>query len=225
MKGGGHDTLEASSYVSFMNAIFGTLYTVLKEKGPLPSRPYAVAKMTLEWLQLALLMVSPAYGYTGLISNNNKGWNVISFVNLRYFLSTRNYQFYLGWFYLTITGLIVCICVCSWIGHSYLNNRFVIKWPIKAVRLYALLVFQLFDIAVMNILLVSLDCQYWTTNNPGINLAYPSVSCEYVHAFSSSWLSLTHFKNRLDQPGHNAVCLGNPFSDCFQSHVNLGGDR
>jgi len=90
--------------------MFGVLYTVAKEKSPSPA--FIIFRIGFEWLQLFLLMVNPEYGFTGWIDNENKVWQIVSFIQLNQFMSFRGYTFFLALFYIMVLGTIFVVLLC-----------------------------------------------------------------------------------------------------------------
>jgi len=90
--------------------MFGVLYTVAKEKSPSPA--FISFRVFFVWLQLFLLMVNPAYGYTGWVSNENKVWQIVSFIQLNEFMTFRGYTFFLACFYIMVVGTIFVVLLC-----------------------------------------------------------------------------------------------------------------
>lgn len=142
--------------------MFGVLYTVAKEKNP--SSLFISFRIGFEWLQLFLLMVNPDYGFTGWIDNENKVWQIVSFVQLNQFMTFRGYTFFLVLFYLMVIGTIFVVLLCYMVGKSFQNNRFDYVWPIKVLRWYSTIFFQVLDVMSFTLFLMSLDCQYFTTD-------------------------------------------------------------
>ncbi|KAJ9529670.1 hypothetical protein QJQ45_014402 [Haematococcus lacustris] len=70
---------------SFFSGVCGVLYTVSKDKAQ--SRVLVFFRLFLDWLQLFLLIVNPAYGWS--IDPGNKVWQAFSFLSLNYFMTAR----------------------------------------------------------------------------------------------------------------------------------------
>ncbi|KAG2488179.1 hypothetical protein HYH03_013320 [Edaphochlamys debaryana] len=167
------DFLESAS-ISL--GVFGVLYTVTKEK-QLTSTQFTAFRLFLDFLQLWLLVVNPAYGWD--IEADSTWWKVISFVQLNSFLGDMGYRFFLAVLYVFIGLLAVNVAFSVWVARSFSQNRFEYVWPIQFLRWFGLIFYQVLDIATLTLLLVTLDCNYF--NVPQSlrfhNQEFPDVYC------------------------------------------------
>ncbi|GLC70645.1 hypothetical protein PLESTF_001017600 [Pleodorina starrii] len=156
--------------------IFGVLYTVSKEKD-LTSIKFAFFRLFLDFLQLWLLVVNPSYGWA--INAHNRAWEVVSFIQLNAFLSNRGYNLFLGMFYVFVGLLGLNLALSVWVAHSFSNNRFEYVWPIRFLRWFGLIFYQVLDIATLTLLLVALDCNYFGVPDAVRfhNQEFPGVMC------------------------------------------------
>ncbi|KAL6757143.1 hypothetical protein V8C86DRAFT_1716601 [Haematococcus lacustris] len=158
-----------------LGGLFGVLFTVSKEKAP--SRPFVIFRLFLDWLQLFLLIVNPAYGWT--IDPGNKVWQAFSFLSLNYFMSARGYTFFLACMYILAVCLFANLALCIWVSHSFQQNKFDHVWPIAWLRVFSLIFFQVLDIASVTLFLIALDCQYFAVPDSQLhyNQEFPDVYC------------------------------------------------
>jgi hypothetical protein len=64
------------------------------------------------------------------------------------------------------------------VGKSFQNNRFDYVWPIKVLRWYSTIFFQVLDVMSFTLFLMTLDCNYFSTDLARYyNLEFPQV-CE-----------------------------------------------
>ncbi|KAG2430818.1 hypothetical protein HXX76_009794 [Chlamydomonas incerta] len=138
--------------------IFGVLYTVCKEQY-MTSYGFAFFRLFIDFLQLWLLVVNPAYGFA--IDADNAGWKAVSLINLNWFLAERGYMFFLVLFYIFVGLLLLNVGLSVWVAHQFSNNRFDQVWPIVFLRWFGLIFYQVLDVATLTLLLAALDCQFF----------------------------------------------------------------
>ncbi|KAG2445087.1 hypothetical protein HYH02_008954 [Chlamydomonas schloesseri] len=121
---------------------------------------FTIFRLFIDFIQLWLLVVNPAYGFD--IDPNNPGWKVVSLINLNWFLADRGYMFFLVLFYIFVGLLLVNVGLSVWVAHQFSNNRFDQVWPIVFLRWFGLIFYQVLDVATLTLLLAALDCQYFS---------------------------------------------------------------
>ncbi|KAG2445088.1 hypothetical protein HYH02_008955 [Chlamydomonas schloesseri] len=161
---------------SVQQGVFGVLYTVCKEQY-MTSYGFASFRLFIDFLQLWLLVVNPAYGFD--IDLNNAGWKAVSLINLSWFLNERGYMFFLVLFYIFVGLLLVNVGLSVWVAHQFSNNRFDQVWPIVFLRWFGLIFYQVLDVATLTLLLAALDCQYFAVPKEVQyhNQVFPSIQC------------------------------------------------
>ncbi|KAG2432647.1 hypothetical protein HXX76_008987 [Chlamydomonas incerta] len=141
---------------SLQQGIFGVLYTVSKEHKA--TLRFAVSRLVLDFWQLWLLVVNPAYGFD--IPVNSKIWKAVSLVQLDWVFADRGYNFFLIVLYVLLALLAFNVVLSMWVAYQFSNNRFDQVWPIAFLRWFGLIFFQVLDIATLTLLLGTLDCHY-----------------------------------------------------------------
>ncbi|KAG2431968.1 hypothetical protein HYH02_013184 [Chlamydomonas schloesseri] len=119
----------------------------------------AVLRLSINFMQLWLLVVNPAYGFD--IDPSNPGWKAASLVNLHWFLASRGYTFYLVLLYIFIALLLFCFGLSVWVAHQFANNRTDQVWPVVFLRGFSFIFFQTFDVTSLTLLLAALNCMYF----------------------------------------------------------------
>ncbi|KAJ9530074.1 hypothetical protein QJQ45_023353, partial [Haematococcus lacustris] len=165
--------------VLFVNCVKGKTHAsyLQHDVEKAPSRPFVIFRLFLDWLQLFLLIVNPAYGWT--IDPGNKVWQAFSFLSLNYFMSARGYTFFLACMYILAVCLFANLALCIWVSHSFQQNKFDHVWPIAWLRVFSLIFFQVLDIASVTLFLIALDCQYFAVPDSQLhyNQEFPDVYC------------------------------------------------
>ncbi|KAG2430820.1 hypothetical protein HXX76_009796 [Chlamydomonas incerta] len=121
---------------------------------------FTIFRLFMDFIQLWLLVVNPAYGFD--IDSNNGGWRAVSLINLNWFLAERGYMFFLVLFYIFVGLLLLNVGLSVWVAHQFSNNRFDQVWPIVFLRWFGLIFYQVLDVATLTLLLAALDCQYFS---------------------------------------------------------------
>ncbi|GFR47567.1 hypothetical protein Agub_g9292 [Astrephomene gubernaculifera] len=156
--------------------VFSVLYTLGKER-PLTGPKYAFLRIFLNSLQLWLLTVVPHYGWH--VNPDITVWRIVSFQSLGEFLEPHGYKFYLVLLYMFVTLLAVSVGVSAWLAYCLANNRTAHAWLVKGLRWYGLIFTQVFYVTSLTLLLVALDCNYFSvpSNEVFINRIFPDHKC------------------------------------------------
>ncbi|KAG2430819.1 hypothetical protein HXX76_009795 [Chlamydomonas incerta] len=138
---------------------------------------FAFFRLFIDFLQLWLLVVNPAYGFD--IDADNPGWKAVSLINLSWFLQERGYMFFLVLFYIFVGLLLLNVGLSVWVAYQFSNNRFDQVWPIVFLRWFGLIFYQVLDVATLTLLLAALDCQYFSVPKDVQfhNQVFPAVQC------------------------------------------------
>ncbi|KAG2454201.1 hypothetical protein HYH02_001236 [Chlamydomonas schloesseri] len=160
---------------SLQQGIFGVLYTVSKEHKA--TLRFAVSRLLLDFWQLWLLVVNPAYGFD--INVNSKIWKAVSLVQLDWVFADRGYNFFLIVLYVLLALLAFNVVLSMWVAYQFSNNRFDQVWPIAFLRWFGLIFFQVLDIATLTLLLGTLDCHYMggSPEQRYYNQLFPEIYC------------------------------------------------
>ncbi|GFR50532.1 hypothetical protein Agub_g12802 [Astrephomene gubernaculifera] len=170
----GADILDNSS--ALQAGIFGVLFTVTKEKYNTGWR-FLLLKLVLDYLQLFTLIFTNHEPW--VFDESSVLWRVASAVNVDQLIAPLGYNFFIGLLYLMMGGLVAVMGLSLWVAWCFKNRSFPSVWPIKVLRVYANLFFQVLDVLTLSLFQVPFNCRFVGYDRSLFNslASYPDVKC------------------------------------------------
>ncbi|GIL45019.1 hypothetical protein Vafri_2438, partial [Volvox africanus] len=170
----GADILDNSS--ALQAGIFGVLFTVTKEKYNTGWR-FLLLKLVLDYLQLFTLTFSDSEPW--VFDDKNVLWKVAQTVNIDQVIAPLGYNFFIGLLYIMIGLLVLMMGLSLWVAWCFKNRSFPSVWPIKVLRVYANLFFQILDVLTLSLFQVPFNCRHIGYNPSEFDYMadYPDIRC------------------------------------------------
>mmetsp|Transcript_10121 Transcript_10121/g.26269 ORF Transcript_10121/g.26269 Transcript_10121/m.26269 type:complete len:2025 (-) Transcript_10121:314-6388(-) len=138
---------------------FSVLHTLAQVKYDYLLR-FTAARIILEFLQLLLLVLRPAYGFE--INTDLWVWHAIKWVEFANPLTSDSYEFYVAWIYVGVVVLVLSVGVGVWISWCHKNNNFPYIWPVMLLRLVVNATVFVFYISCFSVFLAAFNCNWFT---------------------------------------------------------------
>ncbi|EFJ49262.1 phosphate acetyltransferase [Volvox carteri f. nagariensis] len=170
----GADILDNSS--ALQAGIFGVLFTVTKEKYNTGWR-FLTLKLVLDYLQLFTLTFTDTEPW--VFDDKNILWKVAQTVNIDQVVAPLGYNFFIGLLYIMVGLLMLMMGLSLWVAWCFKNRSFPSVWPIKVLRVYAYLFFQILDVLTLSLFQVPFNCRYIGYDPKEVDYManYPDVKC------------------------------------------------
>ncbi|KXZ42488.1 hypothetical protein GPECTOR_142g709 [Gonium pectorale] len=86
-------------------------------------------------------------------------WKVVQVVNIDNVVAPLGYNFFIGLLYVMIGGLALTVGLSLWVAWCFKSRSFPYVWPIKVLRVYANLFFQVLDVLTLTLFQVPFNCR------------------------------------------------------------------
>ncbi|KAG2494212.1 hypothetical protein HYH03_007568 [Edaphochlamys debaryana] len=170
----GADILDNSS--ALQAGVFGVLFTVTKEKYNTGWRSLLL-KLVLDYLQLFTLTFTTNEPW--VFASNSVMWRVASVVNIDTVIAPLGYTFFVAILYVMVAGLVLMVGLSLWVAWCFKSRSFPSVWPIKVLRIYANLFFQVLDVLTLTLFQVPFKCHFIGYPKAMFDIldGYPGVVC------------------------------------------------
>ncbi|KAG2446182.1 hypothetical protein HXX76_000775 [Chlamydomonas incerta] len=169
-----------------MVGVFGVLFTIVKERYNTGIR-WLLLKIALDFLQLFTVVFKPSDGW--VIKQDLWLWKLLRTFQFEDFIKPRGYTIFLVALYTMIGLLVFALVLSAWVAWCFQERSFPAVWPIKLLRVYANVFYQVLDVATLTLLQLPFDCQW---------LGYPVAVRNHLALFPTViCTSLTHLPHML----------------------------
>ncbi|KAG2440500.1 hypothetical protein HYH02_010378 [Chlamydomonas schloesseri] len=170
----------------FMVGVFGVLFTIVKERYNTGIR-WLLLKIALDFLQLFTVVFKPNDGW--VIKQDLWLWKLLRMLQFDDFIKPRGYTIFLVALYIMIGLLVFALVLSAWVAWCFQQRSFPAVWPIKLLRVYANVFYQILDVATLTLLQLPFDCQW---------LGYPAAVRNHLALFPAvTCTSLQHLPHML----------------------------
>ncbi|WIA37851.1 hypothetical protein OEZ86_014704 [Tetradesmus obliquus] len=160
--GGGLGDVGLDQVQTIAAAVFGVLGTLLKERWE-DSRRYLALRFTMEHLQLLLILLQPHFGWR--FNYEHWGWQVPNYVLVKDLIVPMGDGVFVLVMYAMVALAGLSLCGCGWICYTFTRNGFVPnKWPVKLLRLFMVLFYQVFYITILNFVMGTTNCNWLSSD-------------------------------------------------------------
>ncbi|WIA17635.1 hypothetical protein OEZ85_014441 [Tetradesmus obliquus] len=187
--GGGPGDVGLDQVQTIAAAVFGVLGTLFKERWE-DSKRYLALRFTVEHLQLLLILLQPHFGWK--FHYEHWGWQVPNYLLVKDLIVPMGDGVFVlgdGVFVLVMYAMValagLSLCGCGWICYTFTRNGFVPnKWPVKLLRLFMVLFYQVFYITILNFVMGNTNCN-WLSSDPQLRFLnvdfYPEECRHFPH--------------------------------------------